>query len=228
MEFTPELTRGRLIRRYKRFLADVALADGRELTAHCPNPGAMTGCAEPGWEAALSHSPDPRRKLPYTLEMVNNGSVWIGVNTQRANRIVAEALAQRAIPELGDYTRIRSEVRYGEGSRVDFLLEGSAGAIYLEVKSVTLRLGEMLAFPDSVTERGRRHLEELTAIRRAGGRAAMLFVLQRGDGEGFRAAAEIDPAYARALEAGRTAGVEVLIYRAELDPRRWRLAGPLI
>lgn len=227
MEFTPELTRGRLIRRYKRFLADVVLADGRELTAHCPNPGAMTGCAEPGWEVALSYSPDPRRKLPYTLEMVNNGLVWIGVNTQRANQIVAEALAQRTIHELGDYTGIRPEVRYGEGSRVDFLLAGSAGAIYLEVKSVTLRLGEMLAFPDSVTERGRRHLEELTAMRRSGCRAAMLFVLQRGDGEGFRAAAEIDQAYARALEASREAGVEVLIYRAELDPRHWRLAGPL-
>lgn len=225
MEFHPELTRGRLLKRYKRFLADVRLDDGREITVHCPNPGAMTGCAEPGWEVALSHSDDVRRKLPYTLEMVHNGSVWIGVNTQRANQIVAEALAAGTFAELGPYRQVRAEVRYGSQSRVDFVLDGPEGDVYLEVKSVTLRLGDSLAFPDSVTARGRRHLDELAQIRSTGQRAVLLYVLQRADGDGFRLAEEIDPAYAESARAAAAAGVEQLILRAELNPRHWRLSG---
>lgn len=227
MQFAPALIRGHLLRRYKRFLADVRLADGRELTAHCPNPGSMRGCAEPGWEVALSHSADPRRKLPYTLEMIHNGESWIGVNTQRANGLVAEALAAGQIPELKGYVDVRAEVPYGEKSRIDFLLSGPQGLTYLEVKSVTLRLGRDCAFPDSVTTRGRRHLQELMAMRRAGHRAVMLFVIQREDGEGFRAAHEIDQAYAQALEVSRQAGVEILVYRARINPQCWELGAAL-
>ncbi|MEZ0368818.1 MAG: DNA/RNA nuclease SfsA [Candidatus Sericytochromatia bacterium] len=224
MRFEPVLQRATLLRRYKRFLADVRLADGRELTVHCPNPGAMTGCAQAGWEVALSHSPDPRRKLPYTLEMVHDGSVWIGVNTQRANAIVAEALEQGRIAELQGYTSLQREVRYGEKSRIDFLLTGPAGLTYLEVKSVTLNLDGVCAFPDAVTTRGRRHLEELVQMKRAGHRAVLLFVVQRGDGQGFRPAHEIDPDYADTLQASRAQGVELLICRARLDPGSWELA----
>ncbi len=229
MKFSPPLIGGELIRRYKRFLADVRLPDGQEITAHCPNPGAMTGCAEPGWSVGLSHSADPKRKLPYTLEMVHNGQTWIGVNTHRANQIVAEALAQGQISELADYQRIQAEVRYGEKSRIDFLLselQGNTRAqpAYVEVKSVTLRLGNRCAFPDSVTTRGRKHLEELTAMKAAGARAVMLFVVQRGDGEIFCPAAEIDPAYAQALKQASEQGVEVLVYRANLDLEYWQLA----
>lgn len=223
MRFDPPLFSGELILRYKRFLADVRLPDGQMITAHCPNPGAMTGCAEPGWQVALSLSPNPKRKLPYTLEMVENGETWIGVNTQRANQLVAEALAQERIPELAAYQQIRAEVSYGEKSRIDFLLSGSQGQAYVEVKSVTLRLGQALAFPDSVTTRGRRHLEELMAIRQSGLRAVMLFVVQRQDGNFFRPAHEIDPDYASALAEAAEQGLEILVYRAELNPQEWTL-----
>lgn len=236
MKFSPPLLGGELLRRYKRFLADVRLPDGQEITAHCPNPGAMLGCAGPGWAVGLSHSADPRRKLPYTLEMVNNGETWIGVNTHRANQIVAEALAQNKIPELAGYARIQPEVRYGDKSRVDFLLSERQGdehsaseavPAYVEVKSVTLRLNDSCAFPDSVTLRGRRHLEELVAVKAAGARAVMLFVVQRCDGLDFRPAYEYDPEYAKALAAAHVQGVEILVYRASLNREHWELQSPL-
>lgn len=227
MQFDPPLLRGQLQRRYKRFLADVTLEDGREITAHCPNPGAMTGCAEPGWAAALSYHPEPRRKLPYTLEMTHNGQSWIGVNTHRANPIVAEALAAQKIPELQAYPDWQREVRYGEKSRVDFLLSGPVGQCYLEVKSVTLRQGPNLLFPDAVTTRGKKHIEELLKMKAAGHRAVLLFVVQRQDGAHFCPAAEIDPAYAEALRQGVDAGLEVLVYQSQLNPQTWELAQTL-
>ncbi|MGV3525743.1 MAG: DNA/RNA nuclease SfsA [Candidatus Sericytochromatia bacterium] len=227
MDFSPPLLPGRLVQRYKRFLADVRLPDGSMVTAHCPNPGRMTGCAEPGWEVALSYHPGPRRKLPYTLEMIHNGETWIGVNTQRANEIVAEALAAGAIPELCPYTELRREVRYGERSRVDFWLNGPDGACFVEVKSVTLRAGEDCRFPDAVTQRGSRHLDELLAVKQQGHRAVMLFVLQRDDGLWFAPAEDIDPVYARRLRAVAAQGVEVFAYRASLNPQAWFLTHPV-
>lgn len=228
MRFEPLLQQGILLQRYKRFLADIAWPDGQVMTVHCPNPGAMTGCAEPGWAAALSYDPNPRRKLPYTLEMVFNGDSWIGVNTQRANQIVAEALESSRIPELNGYTILRREVRYGTKSRVDFLLsEPNRPDCYLEVKSVTWVEQGINRFPDAVTQRGLRHLHELMAMKAQGQRAVLLFVVQRNDGKGFEAAADVDPAYARALTQAQAAGVEVLVYQADLAPSHWVLGHSL-
>lgn len=225
MDFSPPLQQGLLLQRYKRFLADIELPDGQQITAHCPNPGAMTGCAEPGWRVGLSLSDNLRRKLPYTLEMVHNGQSWIGVNTQRANELVAEALNSGGIAELTGYPRMQREVPYATRSRVDFLLSSAERpACYLEVKSVTLLQNGINQFPDAVTERGRKHLQDLQAIRQQGLRAVLLFVVQREDGRGFAAASEIDPAYARALDTARQAGVEVLVYQAQISPSRWQLA----
>lgn len=227
MDFNPPLIQGVLIQRYKRFLADVTLNDGQVITAHCPNPGAMTGCAESGWKVGLSYSADPKRKLPYTLEMVNNGQTWIGVNTHRANQLVAEALQEHKIPELSGYEQIRAEVKYGDKSRIDFLLStgtDKAKLTYVEVKSVTLKQGETALFPDSVTARGKKHLEELIKIKQSGNRAVMLFVIQREDIKSFQVAAKIDPAYANALQAAKQAEVEVLIYQSQLNLTSWSLA----
>jgi sugar fermentation stimulation protein A len=225
VDFSPPLQQGTLLQRYKRFLADIELPDGQQITAHCPNPGAMTGCAEAGWRVGLSLSNNPRRKLPYTLEMVHNGQSWIGVNTQRANELVAEALSSDRIAELTGYPRMQREVPYAGRSRVDFLLSGAAGPdCYLEVKSVTLLQNGINQFPDAVTQRGRKHLEDLQAIRQQGLRAVLLFVVQREDGQGFAAASEIDPAYARALDTARQAGVEALVYQAQVSPSRWQLS----
>jgi len=224
--FEPPLQEGVLIKRYKRFLADIEL-DGEIVTAHCPNPGAMTGCAEPGWQVAVSKSTNPKRKLPYTLEMVHNGQSWIGVNTQRANLIVEEALLAGLIPELRGY-RWQREVRYGEKSRIDFLLRslperGTESLCYLEVKSVTLLKEGQYQFPDSVTLRGQKHLLELQKVVADGQRAVLLFVVQRQDGDGFSAAAEIDPVYAKLLKESRKLGVEQLVWQAQLTPESWGL-----
>lgn len=227
MDFDPPLIEAVLLKRYKRFLADVRLADGTELTAHCPNPGAMTGCAEPGWQAALSLSPNPRRKLPYTLEMTHNGTTWIGVNTQQANHLVEEALREKKIPELAAYPAWRREVPYGEKSRVDFLLEKPDERCYLEVKSVSLTQAETYLFPDSKTSRGKKHIEELVAMKQAGHRAILLFVVQREDGKQFAPAINIDPAYSQALKQGVEHGLEVLAYQCQLSPESWSLSHPI-
>lgn len=219
MRFDPPLIPGQLIQRYKRFLADVQLDTGEVVTAHCPNPGSMKSCQAPGWDVRLSYSPSPKRKLAYTLEMVHNGEVWISVNTSRTNSLVKEALDAKKIPELADYTQIRPEVKYGEKSRVDFVLSQAGHPdCYLEVKQVSLRLDDDLAFPDAVSERARKHLGDLLAVQAQGARAVLLFVLSRGDGVHFRAAHEIDPAYAQALAAAQEQGLEVLVYRAEVSP----------
>ena len=163
MRFDRPTARGRLLRRYKRFLADVRLEDGRELTVHCPNPGSMLGLAEPGSEVLVSDSENEKRKLRWTLELVRPSRSWVCVNTARANEVVGEALAAGGIPALAGRGGARAEVAYGEGSRADFLLEGRRGRTWLEVKSVTLARGRVARFPDSVTTRGLKHLRELTA-----------------------------------------------------------------
>lgn len=224
MDFNPPLIEGILIQRYKRFLADVKLGNGQIITAHCPNPGAMTGCAEAGWKVGLSHSADPKRKLAYTLEMTHNGQSWIGVNTQRANQLVAEALQENNIPELRGYQQIQSEVKYGQNSRIDFLLrDDETNMTYVEVKSVTLKQGDWALFPDSVTARGKKHAEELIKIKKSGHRALMLFVVQREDVKAFQVADTIDPAYASALKTAKQTGVEVLIYQSKLNLTSWKL-----
>ncbi len=236
MEFSPPLVRGRLIQRYKRFLADVILDDGTELTAHCPNPGAMLGLNMPGITVWLSKSPDPKRKLAYTLELVeapaggaSDDVSVVGVNTIHPNRLVAEALAAGAIPELAGYASHRREVKYGEASRIDFLLEApDRPACWLEVKNCHLRRqGDLAEFPDCVAARSSKHLRELAAMAAQGDRAAVLFVVQRTDCEAFAACHDLDPVFARTLEEVAERGVEVLVYACEITPAAVRIARPL-
>jgi sugar fermentation stimulation protein A len=230
MRFQTSLLPARLVRRYKRFLADVLLEDGREVTAHCPNPGAMTGLAEPGMRVWLEPNDDPRKKLKFGWRLVElPGGHLAGIDTAVPNRIVAEALAEGRIGTLGGYGAIRPEQRYGENSRIDFLLSepGRADA-YVEVKNVHLRRdGDWAEFPDCVTARGAKHLVELSRIAQGGGRAVMLYVVQRTDCARFRLAPDLDPAYARAFDAARAAGVEMICQGTEISPGGVTLSGPL-
>jgi sugar fermentation stimulation protein A len=228
MRFDPPLIPGRLERRYKRFLADVAI-DGRTETVHCPNPGSMLGLAEPGARVWVSRSANAARKLPLTWQLVELPRTLVGINTALANAIVAEALRNGRIPELSGYDEIRREVPYGESSRIDLLLAGAGRPpCYVEVKSVTLARRPPLAeFPDSVTARGTRHLAELEARCGQRERAAMLFLAQRADCERLAIADDIDPAYAAAFAAARRAGVEALAYACQLSPEGIEIAGPL-
>jgi sugar fermentation stimulation protein A len=221
MDFPSELKRGRLVHRYKRFFADVVLDDGTEVTAHCPNPGAMLGLNVPGLPCWLSRSDDPKRKLAHTLELVEVDGGLVGINTMHPNRIVAEALAAGSIPELAGYEAIRREVNYGENSRVDFLLTSpDRPACWLEIKNCHLSRGGGLAeFPDCVAARSSKHLRELMAMVRAGDRAVALFVVQRTDCDRFEACAELDPVFARTLGEAAETGVEVLVYDCAIDER---------
>jgi sugar fermentation stimulation protein A len=222
MDFPQPLTRAKLVRRYKRFFADVVLEDGTEVTAHCPNPGAMLGLNLPGLTCWISRSDDPKRKLAHTLELVEAEGGLVGVNTLHPNRLVAEALAAEAIPELAGYARHRREVRYGAASRVDFLLEAAGRpAAWVEVKGVTLHRGDGLAeWPDCISARGARHVAELAEVARMSDRAVVLFVVQRGDCDRFAVARDLDPAFAAALDRVRDEGVEVLVYACEMSPLR--------
>jgi sugar fermentation stimulation protein A len=219
VHFSEPLLPARLIRRYQRFLADVRLEDGNVATVHCPNSGSMCGCLGEGWPVLLSRSDNPKRKYPLTWEMVHDGRGWIGINTHLANRLAAEAIADGVIGELAGYEAIRREVPYGASSRVDLVLEGHRGPCYVEVKNVTMvdERGRY-AFPDAVTERGRKHLVELSSMVASGHRAVMLFVIQRSDGRGFAPADNVDPRYAEAVRHAFDTGVEILAYRADVQP----------
>lgn len=217
-----------MIRRYKRFLVDVMLDDGRAVTAHCPNSGSMRACQGEGWPVRLSLSRNPNRKLPYTLEMVHNGQCWIGVHTGRPNALVREAIEAGVITELAGYERITGEVRYGRNSRIDLLLEDAHGRCYVEVKNTTLVDGAgAFMFPDAVTVRGRKHLRELADMVAQGHRAAVVFLVQRTDGEYFRPAHEIDPAFADTLAEVSGQGVGILAYRAEVAPSGIEVVEPV-
>jgi sugar fermentation stimulation protein A len=238
MRFAAELIPATLKRRYKRFLADVELADGSTITAHVANPGAMTGLQTPGARVWLSKSPSATRKLPYSWELIEadfgRGAELVGVNTMHPNTIVAEALSEGAILELAGYLSFRREVKYGEGlfgsaSRVDFLLEHPhRPPCYLEVKNVhMMRRPGLAEFPDSVTARGARHLAELAAVTASGARAVMLFVIQIGSSGAFGLARDIDPAYGVAFDRARSAGVEAIAYACRLSRNGVLLAGPV-
>ena len=225
MQFPSPLERGRLVQRYKRFFADVALDDGRAVTAHCPNPGAMLGLNMPGLPVWLSVSDSPTRKLPHTLELVEADGGLVGVNTMHPNRLVAEALAADAIPELAGYAEVRREVRYGENSRVDFLLTSpDRPPCWLEIKNCHLSRGGGLAeFPDCVAARSLKHLKELSREVEAGARAVMLFVIQRTDCREFDTAADLDPAYAAGLIDAACRGVEIICYGCDISSDAVRL-----
>ncbi len=230
MRLTRPLLRGTLLRRYKRFLADVELADGRELTVHCPNPGAMTSCSEPGRPVLISDSENPKRKLRYTLEMIRMGRIWVGVNTANPNPAVAGWIAAGKIPQLAGYAELRREVPYGEArrSRIDLLLRDPARPdCYVEIKNSTYRSGEHAAFPDAVTERGRKHLHDLAGVVERGERGVIFFFVGRADCHRFRPADEVDPAYGETLRQVVPAGVEALAWRMRFTARRIELSGRL-
>ena len=221
MNFPDPLVPGRLIRRYKRFLADVRLDDGREVTAHCPNPGRMTSCAFEGGRVLLSPARSKTRKLRWTWEIAYAGDVPILVNTARPNGVVREAIEAGHVPALAGYPSITPEVRYGaERSRIDLLLKATGRPdCYVEVKSVTLLAAPgVAAFPDARTTRGERHLRELAGVKAAGSRAVLVFLLSRGDAARIVPADDIDPDYGRALRAAAAAGVELLGLRAQITP----------
>jgi sugar fermentation stimulation protein A len=216
-----ELIPGTLLRRYKRFLADVELADGGRLTAHCPNTGAMTGCAEPGSPVWLSVSNSPTRKYPHTWELVETGRGMACVHSARANRVVEEALAADRIGSLAGYAELRREVKYGKGSRADLQLsDPQRGVCTVEVKSVTLCLERGVGvFPDAVSERARKHLNDLRELAESGQRAVIFFCVFHEGIEAVKPAWDIDPAYAEALLAARAAGVEAIAWAAGVSPQ---------
>lgn len=227
MKLPQPLYRGELLRRYQRFLADIRLESGEVITAHCPNSGSMRGCADPGSTVLLSRSDNPKRKLPFTWELVLVRGEWVGINTGYPNRLVREAVLQNTVPELAGYPGIRSEVPYGTGSRIDLLLTDSSGLCYVEVKNVTLVDGEGALFPDAVTTRGQKHLLELMKVVRNGHRGVIFFVVQRGDASCVAPADGIDPEYGRLLRLAVENGVEALAYQASVDPEEIRLIRPL-
>lgn len=218
MRFSPPLVRGTLIRRYKRFLADIRLDTGAEVIAHCANPGSMLGLAAPDSEVWLSPNTNPRAKLDWRWQLIRAEGHLVGVNTGHPNEIAAEAVAAGQISELTGYARQRREVPYGRNSRIDILLEGeNCAPCYVEIKCVNLRRPggahpSAAEFPDAVTKRGAKHLVELTAMAAAGCRSVMLYLVLRGDCDHFRVAADIDPAYAEALATARAQGVEAVCY----------------
>lgn len=224
MEFAAPLLRGRLVQRYKRFLADVDLEAGGQVTATCPNTGSMRGLCEPGATVWLSESDSPTRKYRHTWEMVETdlgkGPVLVGINTSHPNALVSTAIAAGKVKALQGYARLRREVKYGENSRIDILLENDARpACYVEIKNVHMMRRHGLAeFPDSVTARGAKHLGELANMVRAGHRAVMVFLVQRGDAKRLALARDVDPAYGAAFDAAIAAGVEAIALRCALTP----------
>ena len=217
----PSLLEGRLVRRYQRFLADVETAGGL-VTAHCPNTGSMLGCKDAGMRVWLSPASNPARKLAWTWELVETApGVIVGVHTGRSNALVREAIEAGAVPELTGYPTLRPERKYGEGSRIDLLLQAPGRPdCYVEVKNVTAAVeGGVGYFPDAVTARGAKHLRELAAMVAAGHRAVLVFCVQRGDVAEVRPADHIDPAYGRALRDALAAGVEVLALGATVTPQ---------
>jgi sugar fermentation stimulation protein A len=220
MRYETPLIDGTLLRRYKRFLVDVQLDDGRTVTAHTSNTGSMIGCSDPGSGVRLSYHDNPDRKYPYTLECVRVGRVWVGVNTIRANEIARQGILRRRIPELVGYERLRSEVSDGYGSRLDLLLEDDHRRCFVEVKNVTMAFDRVAYFPDAVTTRGARHLSSLVQLARDGHRAVALYLVQRSDVDSFQVADFIDPVYGQALRAAARAGVEILAYGVRLTRQR--------
>jgi len=219
MKFPAPLIEARLLRRYKRFLADVLLADGTEITVSVPNTGSMLGLTTPGSRVFLSRWDNPKRKYAYTLEIVEADGTLVGINTGLPNRLAAEAIRAGLVGDLGSYPVMKPEQRYGERSRIDFLLEHpERPPAYVEVKNVHFMREKGLAeFPDTRTDRGARHLDELAAMRTLGYRAVMIYIVQRGDCSRFRLCADLDAAYSAAFERARRAGVEAFVVGCQIS-----------
>lgn len=225
MKLSPPLARGLLLRRYKRFLADIALENGEIITIHCPNTGSMKNCWAEETPCWYSDSGNPKRKYRHTLEITTTPEgALAGVNTGRANALVEEAIVAGVVRELQGYASLRREVKYGEeNSRIDLLLSGEQGECYVEVKNVTLAEGARGLFPDAVSARGAKHLRELQKLSEAGVRAVLFYCVQHSQIASVEAAREIDPTYAAALDEALAAGVEVIAYRAQLGGEEIRL-----
>ena len=232
MKFHAPLIQGQLIKRYKRFMADVTLANGDVVTAHCANSGSMISVDEPGAEVWLSPAKNPDRKLKFTWEMIQIKRSLVGINTQHPNTLVAEAIVAGKVPSLRGFGNLRREVKYGNNSRIDVLLEMADGRnCYVEVKNVTMRRdltkGAPVEFPDGITARGTKHLAELSDMVKEGHRAVMFYLLQRGDADSMAIARDIDPTYGEALDKARKSGVEVVAFKCKLPPKEINVAKPV-
>lgn len=217
MVFQQKLVHGTLIKRYKRFLADVTLDDGSVVTAHCTNSGTMKSCLEEGADVYLSPASDPKRKTRYTWEMIKINDGWVGINTSNPNLLAFEAISEGKIPGLEGYTWVRREVTFGD-SRFDIYAENDSEKCFVEVKNVSLKEGRYALFPDAVTTRGQKHLKTLMEVKRQGMRAVMLYIIQRSDVEIFAPAFTIDPNYALTLKRAFEVGVEVIPMQAKVNP----------
>ncbi len=218
MKFSPPLIQTRLVKRYKRFLADVEMPTGEIITVHCANPGSMLGLTEPGNRAWISDSQNPKRKLRYSLEILEVGGVMVGINTSHPNKLAREAIEAGRIPQLAGYETLRTEVKYGENSRIDILLQDDHRPdTYVEVKNVHfVRTPGLHEFPDSVTARGAKHLDEMAREVEKGNRAVMLYVVQRDDGDKFQFAHDLDPNYFEAFQLASAKGVEAICIRCNV------------
>lgn len=217
IQFKQELVHGTLMKRYKRFLADVKLDDGSEVTAHCTNSGSMKSCLENGAEVYLTPVNDPKRKTKFTWEMIKINNEWVGINTSNPNIIAYNSIRDELIPELIGYSKVQREVKYGD-SRFDIYCENENEKCFVEVKNVTLKEGEYALFPDAVTTRGLKHLNTLIKVKESGFRAVMLYVIQRSDVKIFAPAVDIDPEYARTLKIAYKTGVEIIPVQAKVTP----------
>ena len=213
----PPLILGRLIKRYKRFFADILLDDGSIVTAHCVNTGSMKGCLETDAIVGISTSDNPKRKLKYTLEIIKISGTWVGVNTSLTNRLAEEFIRENGISEIGTFKELKREVKYGVNSRIDILLETDTKNCYIEVKNVSMVFDGKASFPDAVSERGTKHLLELIEVVKNGKRGIMLFICQRDDALSLKPASEIDPVYAKTLQKAYDAGVEILVYKSKVS-----------
>ena len=227
MQLPTPMLRGRLLKRYKRFLADIELENGEIVTVHCPNSGSMKNLIEDNPFVHISQSDNPKRKLRYTLELIERGDDLVMAHSVKANTVTVEAIREGVISQLADYETIRTEVPYGTGSRIDILLENAEQKCYVEVKSVTLLEDKTLMFPDAVTTRGQKHLQELINVKRDGHRAVIFFAALHTGGNAFSPADHIDPTYGKMLRDAQDAGVEVLAYQAEITHLQVRLVREL-
>lgn len=226
MKFRNKLIHGKLIKRYKRFLADVELDDGTVVVAHCTNSGSMKSCLEEGAEVYLSPADDPKRKTRFTWEMIRINKGWVGINTANPNLLAFEAVLNDEIPDLSGYTHVQREVKFGD-SRFDVFAENENEKCFIEVKNVSMKEGQFALFPDAVTTRGQKHLKTLMEVKASGMRAVMLYIIQRSDVDLFAPAQEIDPDYTTALRKAMKAGVEVIPIQALVAPEEIRLVKKL-
>jgi len=218
MKFETPLIHGRLLKRYKRFLADVQLDDGTVVIAHCTNSGSMKSCIEENAEVYLSPAKDPKRKTKFTWEMIKINGDWVGVNTSHPNLIAFEAIKNGHIPQLKGYDHVVREVKTGN-SRIDVMAQNANETCFIEVKNVTMKEGNYALFPDSVTTRGKKHLDELITLKKEGIRAVMLYIIQRTDVDTFGPAKAIDPNYAQTLKTALEQGVEVIPLMVKVTPQ---------